>query len=138
MVMISIAILVAGTLGGLTDWLLMGVLFHHAYDRYPEVWRPGIRERTARQAIIISSLLGYVMTAAIVVLCRVVHVHSILGGLAIAALAWIAGPPIVIIINGLFIKIDPKITLAHCLGYLARMVLAGVAAGIVLGPLATR
>jgi hypothetical protein len=46
-------------------------------------------------------------------------------------LAWLAGPPVVIIINGLFIKIDPKITAAHCLGYAARMLLAGLAAGIV-------
>ena len=41
-----------------------------------------------------------------------------------------------IIINGVFIKIDPKIIVAHCLGYLARMVMAGVAAGLVMGPFA--
>lgn len=136
MVAILLGILVAGALGGLTDWLLMGVLFHQAYNRFPEVWRPGIREGTERRAIIISSLLGFVMTAAVVGLCCVARVHDVAGGLGVAALAWLAGPPVVIVVNGLFVKIDPKITAAHCAGYLARMLLAGVAGGVVLGPFA--
>ena len=134
--MIIIAILVAGALSGLTDWLFMGVLFHNAYNTYPEVWRPGIREGTERKAIIVASLLGFVMTAAVVGLCWVARVHDVFGGVHIAVLAWLAGPPFLIIINGMFIKIDPKITIAHCLGYLARNLLAGVAAGLVMGPFA--
>ena len=134
--MIIIAILVAGTLGGLTDWLFMGVLFHDAYNTFPEVWRPGIREGTERKAIIIASLLGYVMTGAVVALCCLARVHDVVGGIEIAVLAWLAGPPFLIIINGMFIKIDPKVTVAHCLGYLARMLLAGIAAGLVMGPFA--
>ena len=136
MLMIIIAILVAGTLGGLTDWLLMGVLFHDAYNRYPEVWRPGIRDGANRKAIIVASLLGYVMTGAVVGLCWLARVHDGFGGAHVAVLAWLAGPPIVIVINNMFIKIDPKITLAHCLGYLARMLLAGVAAGLAMGTFA--
>ena len=135
--MTIIAILVAGTLGGLTDWLFMGVLFHDAYNTYPEVWRPGIREGTERKAIIIASLLGYVMTGAVVALCCLARVHDVVSGIEIAVLAWLAGPPFLIIINGMFIKIDPKVTVAHCLGYLARMLLAGIAAGLVMGPFAT-
>ena len=134
--MTIIAILVAGTLGGLTDWLFMGVLFHDAYNTYPEVWRPGIREGTERKAIIIASLLGYVMTGAVVALCCLARVHDVVSGIEIAVLAGLAGPPFLIIINGMFIKIDPKITVAHCLGYLARMLLAGIAAGLVMGPFA--
>ena len=136
--MIIAAVVVAGTLGALTDWLFMGVLFHDAYNRYPEVWRPGVREGQSRMAIIWASLLGYVITAGVVGLCRAAHVHSIVGGLAVAALAWIAGPPVVIIVNGMFIKLDAKITFAHCLGYLARILLAGAAAGLAMGPLAAR
>ncbi len=133
---IIIAVLVAGTLGSLTDWLLMGVLFHDAYNTYPEVWRPGVREGTERKPIIVSSLLGYVITAAVVGLCALAHVHDALGGLGVAILAWLAGPPVVIVINNLFIKIDPRITLSHSLGYLARMALAGLAAGLAMGPFA--
>ncbi len=134
--LIIAAIAIAGTLGSLTDWLFMGVLFHDAYNAHPEVWRPGIREGGSRGAIIASSVLGYLITAAVVGLCVFGHVSSIGGGLIVAALAWLAGPPVVIIINGMFIKIDPKITAAHCLGYGARILLAGLAAGIVLGPVA--
>jgi len=124
---------IAGTVGSLTDWLFMGVLFHAAYNTHPEIWRPGIRDGADRAAIIWSSVLGYVITGAVVGLCLLAHVHTILGGFEVAALAWLAGPPMVIVINGLFIKIDPKITFAHCLGYGARMLLAGAAAGFALG-----
>jgi hypothetical protein len=54
-------------------------------------------------------------------------------GLVVALLAWIAGPLIVLVINGTFIKLDPRITIAHAAGYLARMLLAGASAGIALG-----
>ena len=59
------AILGAGTLAAFTDWLFMGVLFHAEYNRYPEVWWPGLREGKEMAAIIWSSAIGYVMTAAI-------------------------------------------------------------------------
>jgi hypothetical protein len=130
--MMLAAIAVTGTLSTLTDWLFMGVLFHDLYNRYPEVWWPGIREGKDRRAIIWASVLGYVMTTAVILLCVITGVHSIGGGLFVGFVAWLAGPPIVIIVNGMFIKIDPKITAAHCAGYLARMLLAGAGAGIVL------
>ena len=125
------AILGAGTLAAFTDWLFMGVLFHAEYNRYPEVWWPGLREGKETGAIILSSAIGYVMTAAIFILCALAGVHSILAGLTVAAIAWIAGPLGVIVINGFFIKMDPKVTFSHCLGYLARFAIAGAAAGFV-------
>ena len=134
--MLVAAIAVAGTLSTLTDWLFMGVLFHDAYNRYPEVWRQGVREGKSRGAIIWASVLGYVMTAAVVGLCWVAHVRSVRAGLLVGALAWLAGPPVVIVVNNLFVKIDPKITIAHCVGYAARLLLAGAAAGLALGRLA--
>jgi len=131
--MMIIAIAIAGTLGSLTDWLFMGVLFHESYNRYPEIWRPGIRDGKDRMAIVWSSLLGYVMTAGVVGLCRMARVDSVVGGLLVALLAWIAGPVIILIVNGLFIKMDRKIVFAHGVGYLARMLLAGMAAGFAAG-----
>lgn len=122
----------AGTVATFTDWLFMGVLFHDAYNKFPEVWRPGIREGTERSAIIASSIIGYVMSGAIVALCAMAGVHSIVSGVEIAAVAWLAGPFVILVINGFFIKLDGKITFAHCLGWLARMALAGAAAGYVL------
>jgi hypothetical protein len=124
----------AGLVSTFTDWLFMGVLFHDAYNRYPEVWRPGIREGTERNAIIWSSLLGFVMSGGVVALCVVAGARGIPACLAIAGLAWLAGPFVILAVNGFFIKIDGKITFAHCLGWLARMALAGIAAGIALPP----
>jgi hypothetical protein len=138
MPMLILAVGIAGILGSLTDWLFMGVLFHGAYNRHPEIWRPRVRDGGDRGAILWSSVLGFVITGAVAGLCLVAHVASIGEGVLVALLAWLAGPPVVIIVNGLFINIDPRITFAHCLGYGARMLLAGLAAGIALDPLAAR
>ncbi|MDE1939935.1 MAG: hypothetical protein KGI68_13020 [Alphaproteobacteria bacterium] len=126
------AILVAGIAGTFTDWLFMGVLFHSAYNTYPEIWRPGIRAGADKGAIVWASALGFVMSAAAIVLCALVGIGGIWGGLGVGLLVWIAGPLPVIVINGMFVKIDSKITVAHCLGYLARLLIAGAAAGLLL------
>jgi len=132
MMMVIGAVLAAGILGSLTDWLFMGVLFHDAYNVHPEVWRPGIRDGKDKGAIIWASVLGFIISAGVIALCAVAGVSGIWSGLSVALLAWIAGPPAVIIIINMFVKIDNKITIAHCLGYLVRMLIAGAAAGIVL------
>ncbi len=131
--MIIAAIAVAGTLAQFTDWLFMGVLWHDAYNKYPEVWWPGLRETQSRRGIIVASILGYVMSAGVVLLCVMANVHSIARGLEVAVLAWLAGPLVQIVVNGFFIKLDPKITIAHTMGYLTRLVLAGASAGFLLG-----
>jgi hypothetical protein len=125
------AAIAAGLLGGLTDWLVMGVLFHDAYNTYPEVWRPGIAGGQDKGAVILSALIGFVMTAAIVALCVLAGVNGIAGGLGVALLAWIAGPLALTIINSRFIKTDPRLILSHALGYLMRFALAGIAVGLV-------
>jgi hypothetical protein len=128
-----IAVFAAGTVATFTDWLFMGILFHDRYNKYPEVWWPGIREGKDRGGIVWASVLGYFSVAAIVALCVVAGVHGIADALVLAALAWAAGPFLVLIVNGLFVKFDPLVTGAHCAGYLARFLLAGVAAGLALG-----
>lgn len=128
-----VAVLVAGTVGSFTDWLFMGLLFHNRYNAYPEVWRPEIRAGKDRSGILWATALGYISAAAIVMLCVLASVHGIAASLELAVLAWVAGPFLVIVVNGFFIKIDSRITLSHCLGYLARFLISGLAAGIVLG-----
>ncbi|HJW42692.1 MAG TPA: hypothetical protein VJ476_15875 [Rhizomicrobium sp.] len=122
----------AGTVAMFTDWLFMGVLFHEAYKRYPEVWWPGATPASERRAIMWSSIIGYVMSGGVVALCAIAGAHGILAGVEISVIAWLAGPFVVLLVNGFFIKLDPKVTLTQCLGWLARMVLAGGAAGFVL------
>jgi hypothetical protein len=130
--MLIAAVAVSGTLATFTDWLFMGVLFHQHYNRYPEVWWPAFRERGDKKAIIYSSLLAYLTSAAMIALCWVAQSHGFAQALTLSLLAWIAGPVVVLITNGFWIKIDPRVTFAHTLGWLARFVLAGAAAGFVL------
>lgn len=130
--MLVAAALVAGTLATFTDWLFMGVLFHARYLRYAEVWWPGLREKGDRRAIFISSLLGYLSSFAIVALATIANAQGVANALCLAILAWVAGPLVVLVTNGFWIKIDPAITLAHSLGWLARFAIAGIAAGLVL------
>lgn len=127
-----IAVLVAGTVASFTDWLFMGVLFHARYNTYPEVWWPELRAGKDRRGIMWATALGYVSAAAIVTLCALAAVNDIGHALIFATLAWVAGPMLVLVANGFFIKLDPLITVAHCAGYLARFLIAGLAAGIAL------
>ncbi len=127
-----LAVLAAGTVASFTDWLFMGVLFHARYNTYPEVWWPGLREGKDKTGIIWATVLGYWSTAAIVALCVLTGAHGIAAALLLASLAWAAGPFLVLVVNGFFIKLDPLITVAHCAGYLARFLIAGLAAGIAL------
>jgi intracellular septation protein A len=126
------AVAVSGTLATFTDWLFMGVLFHQRYNRHPEVWRPEFREKGDRKAIVYSTVLAYLTSAAIVALCWAAQSHGFAEALILSILAWIAGPLVVLVSNGFWIKIDPRVTFAHTLGWLARFVLAGIAAGFVL------
>jgi len=126
------ATVIAGILGSLTDWLFMGVVFHDAYNTYPEVWRPGLAGGNDKKAIMLSSLIGFAMTIAVVALCWLAGVSDMIHGLGVAVLAWIAGPLAVTLINGLYIKFDPRIIVAHSAGYLLRFALAGIAAGLAL------
>ena len=131
--LIGMAVL-AGVLGSLTDWLFMGVLFHDAYNRHPEVWRPAIAAGRDKTAVLLSVAIGFVMSFAIVGLCALAGVAGVVQGTLVALLAWIAGPLAIMAINGLFIKLDPRIIIAHSIGYLLRFVLAGAAAGLALSP----
>lgn len=118
----------AGTLATFTDWLFMGVLFHDRYMKYPEVWWPGVRDKQGdTRAIILSSAVAFITSAAVVVLCAVTGVHDLKTALLVSLLAWAAGPLVVMITNGIWIKFDPALTFSHSLGYLVRFLLAGAA-----------
>jgi len=131
LLLIGMAVL-AGVLGSVTDWLFMGVLFHDAYNRHPEIWRPAIGAGRDKTAVLLSVTIGFLMSFAIVGLCAFANVAGVMQGTLVALLAWIAGPLAVMAINGLFIKLDPRIIVAHSIGYLLRFVLAGAAAGLAL------
>ncbi|MGZ6016949.1 MAG: hypothetical protein ACXWKM_14515 [Phenylobacterium sp.] len=132
--MFLLAVFASTVVASFTDWLFMGVLFHDAYNRHPEVWRDGVREGKSRGAILWSVALGYLMTAAVVFLCVLAGVARMRAGLLVGALCWVA-PASVVVINNMFVKVDRRITIAHCAGYGARLLVAGAAAGLALGRL---
>lgn len=130
--MIILAIVVAGFASTFTDWLFMGILFHDRYMKYPEVWRDGIRQGNDRTAVIYSCALDFVVAAAIVGLCVFTDVHGLAPAVLVAVLAWIAGPLVLMITNGFFMKLDWAIVGAHSVGYLVRFLLAAIAVAIFL------
>jgi hypothetical protein len=129
--MAILAIVVAGLAATFTDWLFMGVLFHDRYMRYPEVWRDSIRGND-RTAVIYACALDFVAAAAIVALCVLADIHTLWPAIGVAVFAWIAGPLVIMITNGFFMKLDWAVIGAHCAGYLVRFLLAAIAVAIFL------
>jgi Protein of unknown function (DUF1761) len=129
--MAILAIVVAGLVATFTDWLFMGVLFHDRYMRYPEVWRDSVRGND-RTAVIYSCALDFVAAAGIVALCVLADIHTFWPAIGVAVFAWIAGPLVITITNGFFMKIDWAVIGAHCAGYLVRFLVAGIAVAIFL------
>ena len=123
------AVLAAGFVSSMTDWLFAGILYHSKYLTYPEVWRqrPGKSEATA---VIWSVVLGFVTAAAFVLTCAVFHVRGYDGTLKLATLCWLMVPLPLLIINALFIKLHPLVVLSHSLGWLAKLCVCAVAAAL--------
>lgn len=132
--MFALAVLVAAIAASLTDWLFMGVLFHDAYNTYPEIWWPGVRDGETKGAVIWSSVLGLVMSAAVVFVCHLAGA-GLWSSLLIALVMFIAGPFALLLINFQFVKSDVWMLISHNIGYLVRFLIAGAAAGLIL-PLA--
>ncbi|MBV8800802.1 MAG: DUF1761 family protein [Alphaproteobacteria bacterium] len=130
--MIILAILAAGIAATFTDWLFMGVVFHDRYMRHPEVWREGIVGGKDRTAVLYSCALDFVAAAGIVGLCVLADINTLGAAVSVAVLAWIAGPLVIMVTNGFFMKLDWAVIGAHCAGYLVRFLLAAVAVAIFL------
>jgi hypothetical protein len=124
------AVFAAGTIATFTDWYFMGVLFHDRYQIYPETWWP--RKKSEPMPILYSSALGYVTAAAVIALCAMAGVDSVWGGIKVGFIAWLSGSFVQVATTHIWVRIDLRVSIAHALGYLARFLIAGVAAGIAL------
>jgi hypothetical protein len=129
--MVLAAILIAGGLAVVTDWLFLGVLFREARGNYPEVWWPAIRDRETGPAKIWTVLLGFVATAAVVLLCAVTASHGAVRGLEIGLLASVA-PAAFLLTAFQFIKMDLWVVAGTGFAWLARLLIAGLIAGLML------
>src|SRR5690242_3822772 len=106
------AMVAAGVVGSLMDWLFGGVLWHEKYMAYPEVWRNTHDKSAEGKAIMWATLLGFLTSGAFVALCAWLALQ---GGMvfALAFAIWLMVPVPQLIVQGLFIKIHPLITVAH-------------------------
>ncbi len=127
-----VAVLAAGLLSSFTDWLFMGQLFAERYKKYPETWWPRATKADETRPILYSTALGFITAAAVIALCEMAGAHDLKSALIVALIAFAAGPLVITLTNALWVRIDPAVTFAHCLGYLARFLIAGVAASMVL------
>lgn len=119
----------AGTAASLTDWLFMGVLWHDKYLAHPEVWRRQPGEAAGEdKAVLWACLLSYPTLAAFIFACARLHLYHA-AALKLALVVWFAAPLPLLIGDALFIKLHPKITAAHALGWLAKLLVAAFAAG---------
>ncbi|HWA03628.1 MAG TPA: hypothetical protein VG819_08870 [Rhizomicrobium sp.] len=123
-------VLAAGIAANFTDWYFMGVLHHDRYRTHPDTWWP--RERSDTRPIVYSSALSFITAAAVVALCAMAGVDGIWSGIKVAFIAWLAGPFVQVVTTQIWVRMDWHVSVAHALGYLARFLIAGIAAGIVL------
>lgn len=126
---LAVAIVVAGTVAMFADWFFGGVLFHSKYMAHPEIWRYIGKRPEETRAIAWSVVLGYVTCAAFVFVCRIFKVHGFSQSLELAALIWLIAPLPLLITNALFIKMHPLTVVAHSLGWLTKLLIAGAAVG---------
>lgn len=126
------AVVLSAIAGSLADWLFAGALFHDKYLVYPEVWRPKLRQNDAGP-IAWSMILGLLTFIAFMAARVIFSIHGYRLDLEFAALLWLMIPLPLTITNALFIKIHPLIVVSHSLGWLAKLALAGLIAGWLLG-----
>jgi hypothetical protein len=126
---IALAVAVAAIAGSFTDWFFTGVLFHDRYQEYPEIWR---KRSTEAGTITWSMILGLLTCAAFVAACCVFNLHGTGSAMALAGICWIMAPLPLTIMNSLYIKVHPLVATAHSLGWLAKLAVAAIAAGLLI------
>ena len=126
---IALAIVTSGIASSLTDWLFMGDWLYKRYDRHPEIWRhPGGKGEA--HAIVWASLLPFLTCSILVLLCARLHLSSYTATLKLAVAIFLIGPLPLLTANSLFMKITPAIAVAHALGWMVKLILAGLAAAL--------
>ena len=113
----------------MTDWFFAGDWIHKRFT-YPEIWRKGPETR----AIIVSSALPFVTCATFMVLAQWLNVHSLVALLELSLLMWLIGPLPLILTNAAFIKLHRVFVALYSVGWLVKLVIAGLVAHWLLLP----
>jgi uncharacterized membrane protein len=123
---------IASVVASFTDWLFMGVLFHEKYLHAPEVWRQHPQLSGVRR-ILYSQILGVITCAAYLYLCLAMDALTVPSALLVALLVWLAGVVVILGQMVMWMKLHPLIGLSHSLGWLARLVITGLFAALIMG-----
>ena len=115
-----------------TDWLFFGVWLHDRYSTYPEVWRPGNAGGGNRPAIVATTIVNICTCFGLIGLLAWLGLTGWSSAIAFTAGVWILVVLPMLVINTLFMRIDPLLLLPNGLGHLARLLLCGIAAAWLL------
>ena len=122
-----LAILGAGLVSSMTDWLFAGDWIHKRFT-YAEIWRKG----SETKAIVTSSALPFLTCAAFIILANWVDFRALAAVLELAVLVWLVGPLPLILTNAAFIKLHRVFVVFYSAGWLIKLLIAAVAAHWVL------
>ncbi|MGE5625339.1 MAG: hypothetical protein ACM3ZT_07315 [Bacillota bacterium] len=126
------AVVPASVAVSFSDWYFMGVLFHDKYLAHPEVWRFSGDKKAESLAVAGSTLLAVLSMAAFLWLAAWLGLAGSPRTFGFAFGVWLLGPPPLTVTNAFFIRIHPLNTFAMCLGWLARLLIAALAAWLIL------
>ena len=121
----------AAILASFTDWYFFGILFHDRYQTHPGVWRKYRDKKDEIRSIAWGTLLGASSCLIFVVVCDWLGVHSVVGTLLLGLAVWALGPFSLLLTNSLFMNMDPYLLISHSLGWLVRLVIAGLAVAVI-------
>jgi hypothetical protein len=125
----GLALIAAGIVTSLSDWLFFGVIFHDKYRETPNVWRT-TKEGTK---IVWSTLLAILGAAAFLFLCGRLEVHGLRSAFQAAFAVWVAAALPITVTNALYVRHAPALAVSYALGWLARLVIAGTAYALLVG-----
>jgi hypothetical protein len=122
----ALTVLASGFVSSLTDWLFMGDLLYGRYNKYPEIWRHAGGKGESR-AIAWASPLPFLTYTVFTFVCARLHLYTPRGTLELALAVWLIGPLPLIVTHALFIKLQAAIAAAYSVGWLVKLLVAGVA-----------
>jgi len=114
------AIALASLAAVLTDWLFVGRLFKDRHRTSPEAWR-AIDRSWARLGIV--ALFAIVTAGGFVLLAEAIEVTYPTGSIKLALMIWLIAPMPLVVLNGLFLRIEPLVSIVHAAGWLVKLLL---------------
>jgi len=118
-----LAVLAAGIVTSMTDWLFMGDWVYKRFDKNPEIWRFQGGQGESK-AIVWSTILPFLTCAAFDFLCVRQPLFTRFSTFTLALGVWLAVALPMIITNSLWMKITAPIAALFAAGWLVKLLVA--------------